>query len=219
MDATRNSLLSAIKDPGNRTAWADFYALYGGYVRSIALASSARPTGDEVEEVVQQVFVDIAQGKLRYQRGRGSFRALLKTAVRRRCIDQIRKRRPDQVNRVHRDAGDTRETATLDRLVDNHAPETHRRSDEEWRLLVAEETRREVMRKAPPRQFQIFEVRVVRRWEVQRVMTTLGVNRNKVDLAVSRVGKIYKEVAQKVAASLDNPAIPKRVVVPKERDR
>lgn len=89
---TRRSLLSAIKDPANRKAWDEFHEIYSGYIGCIARSKGLRP--DEVEDVTSVVFTEIFQGKLKYDPSQGKFRSLLKTFVRRRAIDMLRKRSP-----------------------------------------------------------------------------------------------------------------------------
>lgn len=210
MDSTRYSLLSAVKNPDNQAAWAEFYDLYSGFVRSVARSASVELTPEDVEEVVQRVFIEISQGKVRYEKGQGRFRALLKTTARRRCIDQFRKRRarPDQYKQKHRSADDDRATATMDRLLDERTQVDEAIEKKEWAAMVTDMAKQATKARVDPKQYQIFEAYVLREWEVSQVADTLGVTANQVYLAKRRVGAVYAEEAKIAAERLDDPKIP-----------
>jgi len=210
MDVTRQSLLSAIKNPDDQVAWGEFYDLYNGYVRNIAKAASVDLLPEDVEDVVQRVFIEISRGKVRYAKGKGSFRSLLKTTTRRRCIDQLRRRlaRPDLYKQEHRAPDDDRSTGTMERLPDDRTRIDEAVENQEWATMVSERAKRATKARVDIKQYQIFEAYVLREWEVSQVVETLGVTANQVYLAKRRVGAIYAEEVKRAAEQLDNPTIP-----------
>ena len=86
-DATRPSLLIAIRDAGNQTAWNEFVALYTPLVyghcvrRGLQVADAA----DVAQEVLKAVAGAI--GRFEYDRRKGSFRAWLLTVTRRKLAN------------------------------------------------------------------------------------------------------------------------------------
>ena len=77
LEETRTSVLRAIRDPGNQTAWNRFFDLYAGYLYSLARRSGLLDA--DADDVVQTVLVEVA-GKMRdftYDRSKGRFRGWL----------------------------------------------------------------------------------------------------------------------------------------------
>lgn len=208
MDATRKSLLSAIKNPENRDAWGEFYDSYAGFVRAIASDRHLGLRGDEVEDVVSRVFIEIAAGKVRFDPATGKFRSLLTAVVRRRVIDQLRKRSPFEEKRSDRPHGDARKTGTLERIEDNRTSPDVEVADHQWQDAVLRLTVEAVKKKVKAKQFQIFDAHVLRDWDVAKVSKTLGVSANQVYLAKRRVGKVFEEEARAAAKKMDCPEIP-----------
>src|SRR5262245_43365444 len=81
-DTTRPSLLSRVRDTGNRSAWRDFDDRYGAlivhYCRACGLQHS------DAEDVRQVVMLNLARSlpNFRYSRERGRFRSYLGRVVR-----------------------------------------------------------------------------------------------------------------------------------------
>jgi len=207
MDTTRTSLLVAIKDVGNQKKWGEFYDKYAPFAKAIAGDREMGLRADEVEEVVLAVFTEIAQGKLRYDKGRGKFRSLLTTAVRNRARDKIRKRVRKEKKEVHQLPDDSRETPIVERVPDERA-DPKRKEEEEWRKAVQTVAVDQTAKRVSRPQFQIFSAAVLREWPTTRVMQTYGATEHQVYNAKSRVGKVYAEECRRAAAELDDPVLP-----------
>jgi len=204
---TRRSLLSAIKDPANRKAWDEFYKIYSGFIRGIAKGKNLMD--DEVEDVTSIVFTQIFKGKLKYDPGKGRFRSLLATAVRRRATDTLRKRYLYEKRMVHHASNDTRSTGTVTRIADEHTPHDvglAKRESDEMAMRMAWS---DVQQKRSPLQCQIFSEHVLHHNTVTEVMKKLGVTVHQVYSAKSRVGKVYREALKAAAYRLDHPDLPK----------
>jgi RNA polymerase sigma-70 factor (ECF subfamily) len=206
VDVTRRSLLSAIKDPANRKAWDEFYKIYSGFIRGIAKGKNLMD--DEVEDVTITVFAEISQGKLKYDPQKGKFRNLLATLVRRRALDQLRKRSPVEMNRAHRSESDTRSTGTVERQADPKTLHDDAIANREWEAAVHHLAVKEVKAKVSAKQFQVFDAYVRREWSVEDVTRTLGVTVNQVYTAKARVGKVYEAAAKAAKKYLDCPTLP-----------
>lgn len=209
MDKTRASLLSAVKDPANQRAWAEFYDIYKGFISNLVRKSSVYLRPDEADEVVQDVFVQIFKGKVKYDRSKGKFRSLLTVLVNRRCIDRMRQRRAEYEKAIHRGEGDDRDTHTIDRIEVPTKSALAKIADEEWEQLVKTRARQRLKSEVPAKQYQIFEAAFLRDIPPAKVATTLGVNSNQINLARSRVGTIYEQLLSKAAKELSAPRLPK----------
>src|SRR5579884_540762 len=77
---TRSSLLERVREDGAE-AWREFCAVYTPFLTRVAERLGLR--GQDVDEVVQAVLVDLYQGRhaFAYDRSRGRFRDYLKKAV------------------------------------------------------------------------------------------------------------------------------------------
>ncbi len=210
MDKTRTTLLAAIADANNGKAWGEFYDVYSPYVKAVVSNPEVGLRPDEVEDVVNIVFLEIARGKLKYSKSVGSFRALLKTNAHRRAIDQMRRRKPTEEMKTHRSPGDDRTTGTIERIPESRF-DYEEREEAEWRKTILQLAVERTAKKVSREQFQIFDVAVLREWPTTRVMQTYGVTENQVYIAKSRVGKVFDEECRRVAAEIDDPAIPVKI--------
>lgn len=205
---TRRSLISAIKDPEANRRWDEFYNTYHRWIRAIALQSGLRR--DEADDLTIEVLVSVARGiaGFKYDRSRAKFTTWLGTIVRRRIASRFRQRRPEEENKVHRPLGDERGTNTVDRQEDPSASLLAQHEEREWQENVKRLTMARTRDKVNAKHYQIFDGRVIQGKPTADVMRTLGVNRNQVDLAVSRVGKVFRKEREIVEKELENPDIP-----------
>ncbi len=135
---------------------------------------------------------------------RGSFKAWPLQIARRRIADQIEKRACDarlavallpgaEVRSSPRGPDDSTRTATLERVPDPAGTALEHHWDEEWRRHVAEAATAREKAQVSAKQFQIFELYVMRGWPAVKVARTLGVSLASVYLAKHRVGSALKK--------------------------
>src|SRR5690606_12789659 len=88
---TRRSLLTRLKCWDDREGWQRFYDSYHGLI--LAMVRNAGLHGADAEEVAQEALVAVARGmkEFHYDPAKGSFKGWLKTVVRRRLVDFLRK--------------------------------------------------------------------------------------------------------------------------------
>lgn len=184
-EQTRSSLLHRLQDLGNREAWEEFFELYWRML--FAVARRAGLNEADAEDVVMETVECVAKqiGKFEYRRGEGGgFKGWLKTIVRRRVVDHLRKRgvRPQGV-------ADGEALAEVEGAV---LQELEAVWEEEWRDRLVNIALAKVRRRVGMKQYQIFYCYVVQEWAVDQVRETLGVSADQVYTAKRRVGKVFE---------------------------
>ncbi len=188
--ATRLSLIERLVDWNDQARWQEFFDTYWRLIYNVARKSGL--TDSEAQEVVQETVISIAKSIGKYDRQAGSFKGWLLNTARWRIADQFRKRDPAELKPLVRpDAG--RDTATIERVagVDGRQMETV--WDHEWERNLFQGALERVKKRVAPRQFQIFECCVIKRWSAARVAETLRVNVAQVYLAKHRVSALMKK--------------------------
>jgi RNA polymerase sigma factor (sigma-70 family) len=124
---------------GDERAVRDCVARYGALVWS--LARRWTPDGGDVEDAVQEIFIDLWRTAARYDASRTSEAGWIAMLARRRLIDRARRRE---------------RLPALESIPDNYdvASESERDLDREWRAEQA----RAVLRELPPAQRRMLEL-------------------------------------------------------------
>ena len=201
-DATRRSLLEAIKDPGNRKSWNEFFDIYGPFIKGIGKRQGL--DAHRVEDLVIIVVTEVNEKLAAYDPEIGGFRKWFKTMVRRRAIDLWRndERFPEPIIEPHDQDGRPRNGAAKSRI---------RKIDDDFEAMWEKEEAGAILRiaqritkaKVSPRKWQIFECRVLRDWPVARVCETLGVTTNAVYNAICLVKPVFAEAREEASTRLD----------------
>lgn len=89
-DTTHSSVLRAVADTENEAAWARFFDLYAGFV--FAVARSKGLSAEDADDVVQNVFADLARKMptFTYDRQKGRFRSYLLELINWRVVDRLK---------------------------------------------------------------------------------------------------------------------------------
>lgn len=188
--ATRATLLSRVRDLGNDAGWSEFFDKYRDLIRRLALRSGLNET--EADDVLQETMSCLTRQlpEFRYDPARGSFKGWLSTIVRRRVVDQLRKRRPSEpLNESHHEP---------------HAPDPNDELWEaEWREHITRETLERVRAAVSPLQFQMFDLFAMQRLPMVDVRRLLGVNAPQVYMAKMRVGAAFRRELEAVKRELE----------------
>jgi RNA polymerase sigma factor (sigma-70 family) len=208
---TRLSLLGRLKDWADQRSWQEFFDTYHRLIHRVALKAGL--TESEAQDVVQETVVAVVQhiAEFRADPARGSFKACLLQIARRRIADQFEKRSRDtrlaaalppatDVRPRPRGPDDSTRTATLDRVPDPAGVELEHHWEEEWQKHVLEAATARVKAQVTAKQFQIFELYVLRGWPVVKVTRTLDVSIASVYLARHRVGSLLRKEVRRVEA-------------------
>jgi RNA polymerase sigma factor (sigma-70 family) len=185
LEATRQSLLTRLKDHADHEGWQRFFDQYGGVIHGVALKAGL--TATEAEEALQETLVSVSREMpgFRYDPARGSFKAWLFQIARRRVADQFRKRA-----RILRREAPTAED--LMELADPGSESLGRAWDDEWRRNQVQLALDRVKAKVSPRQWQMFDLGTLQEWPTDRICALLGVNAAQLYMARMRVGRMLK---------------------------
>jgi RNA polymerase sigma factor (sigma-70 family) len=203
--ATRQSLLSRLKDWDDHESWRDFFDTYWRVIYGLAVKSGL--TNTEAEDVVQETLLAVAKEMpdFKYDPTRGSFKGWLFEITRRRIANQVRRRlkhrhgaavplageTPRQLSR-ERTEPDHRRTATVERVPDPNSDQLEELWDQEWRINLLEASIVRVKKRVNAKQYQMFNLYVMLEWPMNQVKRTLGVSAAQVYMAKMRIGRMIK---------------------------
>jgi RNA polymerase sigma-70 factor (ECF subfamily) len=200
---TRRSLLTRLKRWDNQQSWQDFFNTYWKLIHSVAVKSGL--TEHEAQDVVQETIITVAKRipAFNYDPALGSFKGWLLTIVRWRIADQFRKRAPFAEHGTAETEGeDSRRTGTLDRIPDPAGLGLESIWDQEWRENVVSAACERVKRHVSAKQYQIFDLYVLKEWPVRKVCDTMKVSATQVYLARHRVSKLLKKESTRIETSM-----------------
>jgi RNA polymerase sigma-70 factor (ECF subfamily) len=215
---TRSSLLHRVKDTANQSSWQEFNDLYGKLILGFALKAGL--TEDEAKEVVQDTLIAAAKHlpEFRYDPKKCSFKTWLLNLSNWRVKDQLRKRQsplsPMQAGPVRRGEGDTARTATVERVADPAGDQLEALWDKEWETTVFEAALGRVKGQIDLKQWQMFDLYVLKQWPVREVARSLGVSVGRVYLGKHRTSALIKREVKRIVRSAEGA----RLVKPERSD-
>jgi RNA polymerase sigma factor (sigma-70 family) len=200
--ATRSSLLHRVKDTTDQQSWQEFNDLYSKLILGFALKAGL--TEDEAKEVVQDTLIAAAKNlpEFRYNPKLCSFKTWLLNLSNWRVKDQLRKRRapasPHQINRTHGHQDDEPHTATIERVTDPAGDPLEAIWDKEWKMTIWDAALGRVKVQLDLKQWQIFDLYVLKEWPVREVAKALGVSIGRIYLAKHRVSALVKREVKRI---------------------
>lgn len=198
--ATRSSLVHRLRDWSDHGSWQDFFDTYWKLIYAVAIKAGLSEA--EARDVVQETVVAVAK-QMRdggYDRTKSSFKNWLCLITRRRIIDHFRKRTDPKLRATPEVREDTSRTDTIDRVPDPASLELDSVWEEEWQKNLLEAAIERVKQQVTPKQYQIFDLSVLRNLPVGEVTKLLKVNTAQVYLARHRVGALIKKEAKRLEA-------------------
>jgi RNA polymerase sigma-70 factor (ECF subfamily) len=194
---TRKSLIARLDNWEDQKTWDEFYQTYWRLIYAVAIKAGLRP--EEAFDCVQETILSIAKQskKKLYDPEQGSFKTWLMNMTRWRINDQFRKRKKDTAM-TGGEWDDERKTAVIDRIEDPNGDVLSRLWDVEWKTNIAEAALARVKAQVSPKQFQIFDLYVIRQWDATKVQEKLNVSMAQVYLAKHRVGAVLKKELAKL---------------------
>ena len=181
MNTTNESLLRRVRDPKDARSWREFATLYGPVLKRYARARGLRQV--DAEDVAQEVMSILVKRlpSFEYCRRKGRFSGWLRKVANNQVNKMLSKPRPGLVR-----------SSIMESLRQSEAEAT-----DLWEriwlrqhlsyCLVA------VREEFAPNTFDAFRRVVLDEWPVPKVCAALGMNRNQVYLAKSRVLRRVKE--------------------------
>jgi RNA polymerase sigma factor (sigma-70 family) len=193
---TRRTLLSRLRDWNDQESWRCFFDTYWKLIYSTAVKGGL--TDAEAQDVVQDTVISVMKSirTFRYDPQRGSFKSWLLKLTRWRILDQLDKRDPHLARHSNRADTSTR-TATIERQPDPAGSALEAAWDREYEANLRQAAFERVKQKVDPKQYQVFDLYVVKKWPVVKVARFLGINAGVVYLTKHRITNLVKkEVAQ-----------------------
>jgi len=196
---TRRSLLARLKNWDDQKSWQDFFDIYWRLIYSVALKAGLSDA--DAQDVVQDTVLTVAKkiGEFKSDPAIGSFKGWLLRITRRRIADHFEARKKTEqassISGASETGDDSTRTATVERVADHTSFNLDACWEEEWQKNLLRAATEKVKNKVSPKQFQMFELYVLREWPVRKVAATLGVSAAQVYLAKHRIaGLLKKEV-------------------------
>jgi RNA polymerase sigma-70 factor (ECF subfamily) len=202
-DATRSSLISRLRNWDDQSGWQVFFDRYWKLIYAVAVKAGLSDA--EAQDVVQETVVAVAKQMREggYDRARSSFKNWLCLITRRRIVDHFR-RRTRVKRRSISSSEDTSRTDTVARVPDPASLELDSVWDEEWRRNLADAAIERVKQLVTPKQFQIFDLSVLKDLPVREVAKLLKVNAAQVYLARHRVSALVKKEVARLESLAEN---------------
>jgi RNA polymerase sigma-70 factor (ECF subfamily) len=201
---TRQSLISRIKDWRDCDSWQQFYDTYSPLIYATALGAGLSP--EEAQEALQETVLTVAK-KLRagdagrpafkYDPEMGSFKSWLLHTTRWRIQDQFRKRGP-LAQKAPRSESRTNRTPTEARIPDPAGDGLEAKWDHEYKQTLQEAALERVKRAVKAKQYQVFDLYVVKQWPAAKVARILGLNAAQVFVAKHRILALVKKEVQRL---------------------
>jgi RNA polymerase sigma-70 factor (ECF subfamily) len=201
---TRLSLLSRLKRWDDQGSWREFFDTYWKFLYCVAVKSGL--SDDDARDVVQETVVAVAKGLRdgRFKAAEGSsFKAWLQLIVRRRVADHLRKRRLPVAEHVPDANDDTARTPTVERVPAPEADIVGEVWEEEWAKNLADAAIERVKQRVGAKQFQMFDLYVLKEWPVGEVARTLKANVAQVYLAKHRVTSLIKQETERLRKRME----------------
>ena len=170
--ATRESLLSRLKDWEDAKSWREFFDAYWKLIYKTARKAGLDAT--EAQDAVQETLVTVCKNirTFKYDRKRGAFKSWLLITATWRIRDQVRKRKRLQLVPFEHLEGEGGVTEIADPSEDTIA----RIWDEDWERTLTEAAIEKVKNAIAPKEYQIFDLAVLRDWPTRKIASTLNVN-------------------------------------------
>jgi RNA polymerase sigma-70 factor (ECF subfamily) len=205
--ATRSSLVKRLRNWSDHGSWQDFFDTYWKLIYAVAIKAGLSEA--EARDVVQETVLAVAKQMREngYDRAKSSFKNWLCLITRRRIIDHFRKRTDPKLRPTPQSSDETNRTDTIARVPDPASLKLDSVWEEEWQKNLLDAAIERVKQQVTPRQFQVFDLSVLRELPVAEVKTILKVNAAQIYLARHRVGVLIKKEAKRLEAQAEQAVI------------
>ena len=200
---TRRSLLSRLKRWDDQGSWREFFDTYWKFLYCVAIKSGL--SDEDARDVVQETVVAVAKGlrEGRFKAAEGSsFKAWLQLIVRRRVADHLRRRRLPLAD-LGLGEEDTERTPVAERVAAPEDDLVGQVWEEEWARNLADAAIERVKRRVGAKQFQMFDLYVLKEWPVGEVARSVNANIAQVYLAKHRVISLIKQETAKLRKRME----------------
>lgn len=211
---TRPSFLNRLKTGDDTGSWQEFYVIYGKLVRDFAIQTGLTDT--EADEVVQETAIAMARHlpEYRYDPKVCRFKTWLLNQASWRIKDHLKKRKKDPgwdrstsaAQRPASSGDDTSRTATINRVPDAPATDLDALFETEWRKNLFAAALERVRQTFSLKQFQIFDLVVLKEWPAAEIARSLGVTVVNVYVTRHQISAAIKKETKRLESQLEQAA-------------
>jgi len=197
---TRQSLLERLKRWDDQESWRDFFDTYSGLLYGTAVRSGL--TDVEAQDVVQDTVIAVAKkmGSFTYNPAVDSFKGYLLYLTRKRIALEYRKR-GRAGGTAHPETVEW--TAKIEDVPDPGGVNLEAIWEEEWKRNLWDSALSRVKEQVALKQFQLFDLYVLKERPALEVAQALGVTVAQVYLAKHRVSALVKKELSQLKAGLE----------------
>ena len=197
-ESTRSSVLRAVANTENESAWQRLFDLYAGFVFSIARSKGLNDA--DADDIVQVVFTDLARNlpAFQYDRAKGRFRSYLAGLVHWRVTDRLKVGKRDMELKALFEEDAKATGATNDAVFEEN----------EWQAAALEEALRRIKPDVRPEHYAAFVASTVEGQDTEAVMRLYGLSRDNLYQIRKRLTERLRETTAAVLAEMDAPDVP-----------
>jgi RNA polymerase sigma-70 factor (ECF subfamily) len=200
---TRSSLLERLQDWNDHQGWQDFFDTYWKLIYAVALKSGLSDA--EAHDVVQETVVAVAK-QMRvggYDRTKSSFKNWLCLITRRRIVDHLRRRESAAVTLPGRAPEDSTHTDALARVADPASIDLNELWEAEWQKNLIDAAIERVKHEIGAKQFQMFDLYVLKNLPLREVTRTLHVSATLVYVTKHRISALVKREVKRLEKEMN----------------
>jgi RNA polymerase sigma-70 factor (ECF subfamily) len=195
---TRATLINRLKNWQDQASWQDFFDTYWKLIYGLARKFGLNE--EDAQDVVQETLVSVANHmpNFKYDPNLGSFKSWLRTLIRWRIADHLRKRGMANTVPIDGNSDNSEETFTLKELPDKANPSMDQFYEQEWQKNVLDAAIARVKRKLDPQKYQVFDCYVNKEWPPEKVAAAFKISVDQVYLSKHRITEMIKSEAKRL---------------------
>ena len=195
---TRATLIARLKNWQDQASWQDFFDTYWKLIYGLARKFGLNE--EDAQDVVQETLVSVANHmpNFKYDPKLGSFKAWLRTLIRWRISDHLRKRGHANMVPLQTEPETGDDAFALKELADKTNPTLDQFYEQEWQKNVLDAAIARVKRKLDPQKYQVFDFYVNKEWAPEKVAAAFQISVDQVYLAKHRVTEMIKAEAKRL---------------------
>jgi len=195
---TRATLIDRLKNWQDQASWQDFFDTYWKLIYGLARKFGLNE--EDAQDVVQETLVSVANHmpNFQYDPKLGSFKAWLRTLIRWRISDHLRKRAPATTVPLQGDTKTGEDSFAVKELPDKNSQTMDQFYEQEWQKSVLDAAIAKVKRKLDPQKYQVLDFYVNKEWAPEKVAAAFNISVDQVYLAKHRVTELIKAEAKRL---------------------
>ena len=195
-ETTRSSVLRAVANTENESAWQRLFDLYAGFVFSIARSKGLNDA--DADDIVQVVFTDLARNlpTFQYDRAKGRFRSYLAGLVHWRVTDKLKAGKRD---------ADLKASFWEEAKVASSDDDAF--AEREWQAAALEEALRRIKPDIKPEHYAAFVASAIEGQDTETVSKLYGISSDNLYQIRKRLTMKLRETVASVLAEMDAPDI------------